>query len=91
MDTRAAVTYVERGLVDCGIVYRTDAMISKKVSVTFELPKEIQPEICYPVSALSGGKHQSAESFMAFLKSQTARQIFVNNGFEFCFAELQNE
>ena len=38
LDVRAALAAVESGNVDAGIVYRTDAAISKRVRVALEVP-----------------------------------------------------
>src|SRR5262245_49579605 len=45
LDVRAALSAVESGHVDAGIVYRTDAAISRQVSVAFEVPRDKAPPI----------------------------------------------
>lgn len=85
LDVRAALSYVERGEVDCGIVYRTDAAISKKVVITDELPDRIQPNIRYVAAIAAGSKHPQNTKFLSFLKSQDAKLIFENCGFKFIY------
>lgn len=81
LDVRAALAYVERGDVDCGLVYRTDAAISKNVLISGGLPKEIQPKIQYSAAATHNSTHPLSAVFLAFLKSETAKRIFKESGF----------
>jgi molybdate transport system substrate-binding protein len=55
-DVRAALATVELGNVDAGIVYKTDAAISKKVKVAFEVPAEKGPPILYPLAVVEESK-----------------------------------
>ncbi len=82
LDVRAALSYVERGDVDCGIVYRTDARISKKVIIVEELPEESQPKIRYSMVVTRRSNHPQGQSFLAFMRSQKAKDIFQQNGFD---------
>lgn len=81
LDVRAALTYVARGDVDCGIVYRTDARLSGKVTIVGELPDEIQPDIRYSIALLQGSSSPFSEDFLAFLRSKPASEILTRQGF----------
>jgi molybdate transport system substrate-binding protein len=81
-DVRAALVMVERGEVPLGLVYATDAAISKKVRVVGTFPAESHPPIVYPVAVISGSKMQAAQQFVTFLKSPEARAIFEKYGFD---------
>ncbi|MCH8955088.1 molybdate ABC transporter substrate-binding protein [candidate division KSB1 bacterium] len=81
LDVRAALAYVERGDVDYALVYRTDAAISRNVLISGSLPKEIQPDIQYSAAATPNSPHPLSAAFLLFLKSQTAKEIFRENGF----------
>jgi molybdate transport system substrate-binding protein len=81
LDVRAALTYVERGDADCGIVYRTDATISKKVKIVRELPAQIQPKIRYSIAKIKGSVHQHDKHFLSFMLSEEAADIFRQSGF----------
>lgn len=81
-DVRAALVLVERGEAPLGLVYATDAAISKKVRVVGTFPIDSHPPIVYPVAAVAGGKLAEAKSFLAFLTSPEARAIFQKYGFE---------
>ena len=80
-DVRAALVLVERGEVPLGIVYATDAAISKKVKVVAMFPVDSHPSITYPVALVAGKASTGAQTFIEFLKTQDAREIFEKYGF----------
>jgi len=81
-NVRGALAAVEAGNVEVGIVYKTDAAISKKVKVAYEVPSDEGPKIRYPVAALKGSKHlESAEKFLEYLGSEDASRVFERYGF----------
>ena len=51
-NVRAALAAVESGNVDAGIVYKTDAAVSRKVKVAYAVKAKEGPEISYPVAVL---------------------------------------
>ncbi len=79
-DVRTALAFVERGECSLGIVYKTDANLSKKVEVVATFPSESHSPIEYP-GALT--KHASAEAhdFWLFLQSDNAKAVFMRYGF----------
>lgn len=52
-NTRATLAMVERGQVPAGIVYKTDAVQSKRVKVIQQLPNSLHQPISYPIVKLS--------------------------------------
>ncbi len=56
LDVRAALAAVESGNADAGIVYRTDAAISRRVRVALEVPAGEAPRIVYPAALLAGAR-----------------------------------
>ena len=81
-DVRAALTYVEAGNVDVGIVYRTDVKTRPGLQVLSTLPNEAYPQIVYPGAVLQGSGHkEAARAFLAFLQSEGARKTFRQYGF----------
>lgn len=78
---RSALAFVERGEAAGGIVYATDAKISKKVSVIGEFPESSSPAISYPMALIAGNATPAARDFRAFLLSDAARAIFRKYGF----------
>ena len=51
-DVRHALTYVETGAAEAGIVYATDAAVSKKVRVAVEIPANLTEPVRYPLLLL---------------------------------------
>jgi molybdate transport system substrate-binding protein len=81
-NVRATLAAVESGNVDAGIVYRTDALISKKVKIAFEVPVAVGPSISYPFAPVKGAPHAAeARRFLEHLRSPAARIVFEKHGF----------
>ncbi len=79
-NVRTVLMYVERGEVDAGIVYLTDAMQSDKVKVIGTFPANSHPPIVYPAACLKTGS-TSAQAFLEFLKTEKAKAVFKQYGF----------
>lgn len=83
-NVRAVLAAVESGNVDAGIVYKTDALISKKVTIAFEVPASRGPSISYPFALVKGAPNEkSARAFLEHLASKEARVVFAKYGFGF--------
>ena len=82
-DVRSALAFVERGECDVGIVYKTDALISKKVKVIGTFPENSHHPILYPLALTKQGeKNGDAVQFEKFVKSSPqAKIIFKKYGF----------
>lgn len=81
-NVRACLAAVESGNVDAGIVYKTDALISKKTKVAFEVPAADGPKISYPLAVLKEARHpDAARRLAAHLASPEANAVFVKHGF----------
>ena len=79
---RAVLAAVESGNVDAGFVYKTDAAISKKIKVAFEVPAADAPKISYPFALLKDAPQpDAAKKFMAYLDSDAAAAVFKQFGF----------
>jgi molybdate transport system substrate-binding protein len=87
-NVRAALAAVEEGNAQYGIVYKTDALISKKVRVVLEVPATEGPKIVYPVAVISQPIFHlplhpvPARDFEAYLFSPPAQAIFQKYGFQ---------
>ncbi len=81
-DVRAALVMVEMAETPVGLVYTTDAAVSKKVRVAGIFPLDCHPKILYPVSIVAGRKSDASKAFLDFLKTRDAREIFKKYGFE---------
>ncbi|MDD3472965.1 MAG: molybdate ABC transporter substrate-binding protein [Syntrophaceae bacterium] len=80
-DVRSALAWVEKGESPLGIVYSTDAAISKRVKVVDYFPEGSYPPIVYPAALIKGSDSPEAKGFLEFLKSNDARTIFEKYGF----------
>lgn len=79
---RAALAAVESGNVEAGIVYKTDAGISKKVRIAYEVPQAEGPKISYPFAVIASSKRQeAARKLLAYLESPAALAVFRKYGF----------
>ena len=79
---RAALAAVESGNVEAGTVYKTDAQISKKVKIAYEVPVNEGPKITYPAAALKDSRNPAqAKKLLSFLNSAEARAAFKKYGF----------
>jgi molybdate transport system substrate-binding protein len=88
LDVRAALTAVETERAEAGIVYATDAAVSKKVREAFRVPREQGPPIVYTLAPLVGSKRKKkARGLVHFLASSEAATIYTRYGFIFLPAE----
>jgi molybdate transport system substrate-binding protein len=78
-NARMVLMYVERGEVDAGIVYSTDAKASGKVQTIGIFPANSHSPINYPAAACS--KKEMAFKFLEFLKTDKAKAILKKHGF----------
>lgn len=81
-DVRQVLSYVETGNVDAGIVYKTDALSSKKVKIALTVGPHMHKAINYPVGIVKNSKNQEAAvEFYNYLQSKEASDLFTNYGF----------
>jgi molybdate transport system substrate-binding protein len=81
-DVRAALALVERGEVDAGIVYGSDALLSEKVRIVARLPAESHDPIIYVGAVVKSSRRASeAKAFLDFLTGPKGKEIFTGYGF----------
>lgn len=81
-NVRAALAVVESGNAEAGIVYKTDAAVSKKVRVAYEIPAVDGPRIVYPAAVVTDSRQPAAaRKFLEFLAGGKAAGIFAKFGF----------
>lgn len=81
-NVRAALAAVEAGNVEAGVVYKTDAGISPKIKVAYEVPAKDAPDISYPLALVKESKQpNAAKKFLNYLDSKDADDIFKKFGF----------
>ncbi len=79
---RAALALVERGEAPLGIVYSTDAAVTKKVRIIGVFSSSLHDQVIYPAALVAGNETESARQFLDFLKSNEAKGVFVKYGFK---------
>ena len=82
LDVRATLAAVEGGHADAGIVYRTDAALSKRVRTAFDVPRDQGPPIVYPLAPLTASKRgEAARAVVRYLIGREAIAVYDRFGF----------
>jgi molybdate transport system substrate-binding protein len=81
-DVRAALLLVERGEAPAGIVYATDAAVSKAVMVAGTFPASSHDPVAYPFAVVKAHDTPEARALLTFLAGPQAREVFVRRGFK---------
>ncbi len=79
---RSALAFVERGEVPLGVVYATDAAVSKKVKVVGVFPDTMHDPIVYPFALVAGKETPAAKALLDYIKGPEAKGVFVKYGFK---------
>ncbi len=92
-NVRAALMLVSRGEAPLGIVYRTDALADRKVTIVDIFPADSHASIVYPVALTahgsSSGNAATAKQFMEFLQGESAQGIWQHYGFRLALREAK--
>lgn len=81
-NVRQVLAYVERGEVDAGLVYRTDALASTDVRVVATAPPDSHAPIRYPAAAVADSRHpELARRYLDFLAGPAAQEVLRRHGF----------
>ncbi len=78
---RSALAFVERGEAAAGIVYATDAMLTRKVAVVGTFPPTSHAAITYPLAIVAGHDTPAARSFRDFMLGDEAKAVYRKFGF----------
>jgi len=82
VDVRAALAAVEAGAAELGIVYATDAALSKAARVLFVVPENEGPRIRYPIAALRDRPHlEKSRAVVSWISGPEAGKVFERFGF----------
>lgn len=81
-DARLALALVERGATKVGIVYKSDAVASKRVKILDILPATSHQAIQYPLALMKRAEaNRTAKSFYSYLNAATLAQVASKHGF----------
>ncbi len=78
-NVRAALSFVSRGDLEYGVVYKSDALVDKKVKIIYELDTSLYTKVQYPITILN--KKNDTLMLYKFLKQKRAMSIFKKWGF----------
>lgn len=79
---RQALVYVARGTLDAAFVYRTDAALSRRVRIAFEVPLSAADPVAYSAAVTTRTEHPMlSRGFAEFLNGSVARAILIEHGF----------
>lgn len=80
-NVRAALLLVERGETPLGVVYSTDAKVSKKVKIVAAFPENTHAPIEYPMAIIQERQTPAVQRFFDYLQSDKTKRQLVENGF----------
>lgn len=81
-DVRQALIYADRGETDGAFVYKTDALLAKRVVILLEVPQALYDEVAYPIGlTIEGAGKSEAVAFWDFLKTEEAFAVLEKFGF----------
>ncbi|OCA90519.1 molybdate ABC transporter substrate-binding protein [Bacillus sp. FJAT-27225] len=81
-DVRQVLTYVETNNVEAGIVYKTDALGSDKVSIAAIADRSTHQPIVYPMGIIKDSPQlKEAKLFFDFIQTDASKKIFQKYGF----------
>jgi molybdate transport system substrate-binding protein len=82
-NVRAVLAVIESGNADAGFIYQSDAAISKKAKVAYEVPVADAPKIVYPAALVKTAQpSDAAAKFLSYLSSDSAAGVFRAFGFQ---------
>ena len=79
---RAALAFVERGEAPLGVVYATDAAVTRKVKVVGVFPDTMHDPIVYPFALVAGKESPAAKALLEYLRGPAAKGVFAKYGFK---------
>lgn len=80
-NVKEVTTQVSEGVVDCAVIYQTDAY-SAGLTIADTATPEMCGQVIYPAAVMNVSAHQdAAKDFLAYLTSDEADAVFENIGF----------
>lgn len=80
-NVKEVTSQVSEGIVDCGIIYQTDAF-SAALTVVDTASEEMCGQVIYPAAVLnSSARPEAAQAFLEFLTGEAADAVFAGIGF----------
>ncbi len=80
---KEVVSHVSEGLVDCAIVYQTDA-VQEELNIVAVATEEMCSKVRYPAAMINKSEnYDEGLRFLSFLKDEKASGVFTKYGFTF--------
>ena len=81
-NVRQVLSWVDAGEVDAGVVYATDAAVSKENKVICTAPEGSHKPVIYPMAIIKSTKQlDAAKAFATYLAGADAKKVFEKYGF----------
>jgi len=81
-DVKQVLVYVERGAVDAGFVYLTDAKTAQPGTIKIVTSVPVSTSINYPIAVVSSSTHkEKAQKFIDFVTGKEGQDILNTYGF----------
>lgn len=81
-DVKQVLTYVERGEVDAGFVYMTDAKTAEPGTIKVVTNVSVSTPVTYPIAVVSSSENkESAQEFVDFVTGEEGQEILQEYGF----------
>ncbi len=81
-DVKQVLTYVERGEVDAGFVYMTDAKVADPETIEVVTNVSVSTPITYPIAVISSSENkEEAQKFVDFVDGAEGQEILNKYGF----------
>lgn len=82
-DVKQVLEYVDTGNVDCGLVYKSDALGMETGVIVCDMPADSHSAILYPGAVTTeAAQPEEAAAFYAFLSTDYAKTVFEKYGFQ---------
>ncbi len=82
-DVKQVLVYVERGEVDAGFVYMTDAKTAKPGTIKIVASVPISTPVNYPIAVVSSSEHkEEAQEFINFVTGKEGQETLEKYGFK---------
>lgn len=81
-NVKQVLVYVERGEVDAGFVFSTDASSAQEGRVEVVTPVPVSTPVTYPIAVVASTRHlKESQKFVDFVTGETGRTILEQYGF----------
>ena len=81
-DVKQVLVYVERGEVDAGFVYMTDAKTAQPGTIKIVASVPVSTPVNYPIAVVSSSEHkEEAQEFLDFVTGEEGQKILKEHGF----------